>query len=354
MAALAIANNEEPIIVLDEDEGLLQYYNNEFSTIKVFDSEEWKHNGLLPPFNNFPNSISELTALKELRIEFKGPIPDSIENLQQLEVLELTSYELTEIPESIGKLVKLKELIIDADIKEIPDFIGGLPNLEILEITGTHREYPEGPESRPENVIYGRITEIPESILNHPKLKVLKLDYNQIREIPESIRGLTNLSKLSLNNNKIKEIPESMKDMTKLGILHLENNPLNTEYIIRLANEFKIPILFLTNPDDGEKLYIFVDNDSYTSSSFRKLKRSFELGKLVKYLKNVKHKNGRFPPLHDQRRRIASFLVGNNPKKSFKNGAANVLNSTPIRGGKKQKKSARKTKKTKKTHKRRR
>ena len=56
-----------------------------------------------------------------------------------------------------------------------------------------------------------QITEIPDSIGNLSKLKKLFLYINQISELPESIGQLSNLKELLLHTNQINELPESIK-----------------------------------------------------------------------------------------------------------------------------------------------
>ena len=51
---------------------------------------------------------------------------------------------------------------------------------------------------------------IPESIGQLVNLQQLLLFYNQVKEIPESIGQLVNLQELWLSNNQIKKIPESI------------------------------------------------------------------------------------------------------------------------------------------------
>ena len=161
-----------------------------------------------------PESIGSLTQLQQLLLNSNQikEIPESIGSLTQLQQLFLRNNQIKEIPESIGSLIRLKFLYLNNNqIKEIPESIGSLTELRQLFL--------------PNN----QIKKIPESIGSLIRLKFLYLNNNQIKEIPESIGSLTELRQLFLRNNQIKEIPESIGSLTHLEELSLNDNPLNPE-----------------------------------------------------------------------------------------------------------------------------
>lgn len=102
--------------------------------------------------------------------------------------LSLSYNKLTEIPESIFNLTKLKKL----------------------------------------NLSSNRLTELPGSIAKLTNLTTLSLWNNKLTDIPESITKLTNLTRLDLSYNQLMKLPESIVNLTKLKELDLSNNPIKT------------------------------------------------------------------------------------------------------------------------------
>ncbi len=95
-------------------------------------------------FNNLngelPNSISNLTELKILELSFNkisGTLPASIGNLDKLETLALNGNNLTgEIPSNLGNLESLKQLHLSSNrlSGEIPASFGDLNQLEVFNV----------------------------------------------------------------------------------------------------------------------------------------------------------------------------------------------------------------------------
>ena len=114
------------------------------------------------------------------------------------------------IPESIGKLAKLKTLIIyhNEDLTLLPENIGNLKTLQRLDIN------------------YTSITTLPETLGNLSNLRELYIRHCPITTLPKNFERLTNIESLSLAGNQLKEIPEVIGTFTHLKKLDLEENPL--------------------------------------------------------------------------------------------------------------------------------
>jgi len=155
--------------------------------------------------------LSDIPSIKDVRIRNTGysSIPESIENLKNLELLEISYNQdsVDSLPKSIGNLEKLRILDISSNhITSLPDEIGNLKNLGELYF------YNNG------------MTSLPESIGNLTHLYTLDGPVNEITEIPDSIGNLTNLLIIDLSHNKISELPESMKNLSNLEALIINNN----------------------------------------------------------------------------------------------------------------------------------
>lgn len=92
--------------------------------------------------------------------------------LQDLEVLDLSSCSLSEVPSALGLLTGLIEL----------------------------------------NLNNNQLKELPESLMALRQLRILKLERNHLECVPPVVRKMDLLGSLYLSENPIREIPVSMKD----------------------------------------------------------------------------------------------------------------------------------------------
>jgi len=109
-------------------------------------------------------------------------IPNYINKLKNLEILNLSNNNIKKIPPEIGELTKLKKLIMThTDIKILPKEIGNLSNLEVM------------------NFSVSSLIELPKEIEKLKKLKELLLEGSEYK-ISKEIGMLENLEKLKVNS----------------------------------------------------------------------------------------------------------------------------------------------------------
>ncbi|MBR9868284.1 MAG: hypothetical protein GYB18_14440 [Oceanospirillales bacterium] len=132
-------------------------------------------------------------------------IPRDKEQLRNLEVLNLTGYVKSDIPDQIRYLTNLRELY----------FPGGLDAWWAAEEV-----------DRDKNAI----TEIPEWIADLKHLEVLDLSDNYISYVPGSLARLPNLKRLYLNNNRIDYVSSELQQLTSLETLWMQG-PSQTSLI---------------------------------------------------------------------------------------------------------------------------
>ena len=91
--------------------------------------------------DSIPNTINELDELKNLYISSNPVsfIPETIGELDRLERLYIHTCQIQELPESIGELSNLKSIwIYNNQLNTLPESFGNLGELEILKISNNN------------------------------------------------------------------------------------------------------------------------------------------------------------------------------------------------------------------------
>lgn len=151
-----------------------------------------------------PEAVTELYLTKRKFDEF----PVRILELKNLEVLDLSSCNLIQIPAAIANLEKLHTLILNENgIRSLPDSIARLP-LRVVSLETN------------------ALTAIPEVLFHLPQLRELSLAGNFLRELPAPLFGMKQLEKLNISDNQIGALPEDIGKLKVLRRLKTGNNPL--------------------------------------------------------------------------------------------------------------------------------
>lgn len=172
-----------------------------------------------------PDSIGKLLKLTSIHIERSGltKLPDSLGDLVNLEKLIITNNKLYELPDTIGKLTNLSMLQLENNfLTKLPDSIGLLKNLRYLKLN------------------HNSITQIPKSIGLLKNLQSLVFEYNNLVELPNEISELDNLTDLYLRGNKIIKIPNSLAQMKCLRKYHI---PISSYAINELAPDLELLVI---------------------------------------------------------------------------------------------------------------
>ena len=120
-------------------------------------------------------------------------LPDSIGQLTNLRLLNLSYTKLAALPESIGELSELNTLYLGySQITSLPGSVGKLRKLQVLYLQGT------------------KLTELPETLCSLPELRELSLRNTKVRELPEAFGQLTSLKTLNLAGCRLRSIPYSL------------------------------------------------------------------------------------------------------------------------------------------------
>ena len=158
--------------------------------------------------------------------EENAELLQGLENYPDLEVLSISCLEdLQALPDSIGQLTKLKELRIDngngcSMNPVLPESIGDLHFLETLILYGAQDPRNPGPRG-------GQPAErhkFPRSMSQLKNLTTLDLGRNGLKEIPLFVKDLPKLRLLKFEFNNLNNLPEFLNTLPKLTSVTLGNN----------------------------------------------------------------------------------------------------------------------------------
>ena len=187
--------------------------------------------GQAQAFESLEKAFVEPEKVRRLVLQSEDPetrhLPSRIGTLVNLEALELACLEkLEDLPEEIGALRKLEELIIDngngcSMNVALPRSIGRLENLRVLRLYGAldGRDADDGTAASRQ-----RSKPLPDTLSNLSKLEELDLGRNGITSVPTQVGSLRGLKKLGLDFNEISELPSFVGDLKNLEELSLRSN----------------------------------------------------------------------------------------------------------------------------------
>lgn len=159
-----------------------------------------------------PDSISQLTALKQLQAEknLLRSLPNTIGELTALEELDLSDNPLTTFPDSISQLTSLQMLRLGScHIESLPDAIGGLTALQCL-------------------FLYNNaLSSLPSTIIQLTALKGLLLPFNRFKTFPSIVCTLTSLQGLWISHNQISSFPAELCNLPALIQLDFSSQSSN-------------------------------------------------------------------------------------------------------------------------------
>jgi hypothetical protein len=168
-----------------------------------------------------------------------------------LEILDLSHNQLSELPDGISQLKKLKILFIGSNcFTEFPVILRELPVLSMIGFKSNQiHTVPENafpPLLRWLILTDNKISEIPESIGDCHLLQKCALAGNLIEELPLRMAECTNLELLRVSANKLKSIPDWLFKLPKLSWVAFGGNPASHQIKVKTDieligwNEFTI------------------------------------------------------------------------------------------------------------------
>lgn len=174
----------------------------------------------------------------------------ALQNIDKVEILNLSNLSLTQFPLEIIKFKNLHTLNISQnELEDLPMEISQLTKLKILDVSSNHfQSFPK--------VIF-ELRQLED--LNLTGKYRIEEDKILIQNIPNEISQLTNLKILNLSKQGIELLPQSIQQLNKLESLYLYGNQLDISSVIHISGLINLKILDLSANDIEELPLSFVD-----------------------------------------------------------------------------------------------
>ncbi|MBV7317177.1 leucine-rich repeat-containing protein kinase family protein [Shewanella sp. NIFS-20-20] len=177
----------------------------------------------------------QLIGAKEIRIHNQlTEFPMEILALADtLELLDLSQNQLTQLPDELACLTKLKILFAsDNQFDHLPEVLGRCPQLEMIGFKSNHIKTVSN-DAIPSTCRWliltnNQIAQLPSSLGQCPRLQKLALAGNQLTSLPQSMADCHNLELIRLSANQLPAIPDFLWQLPKLSWLAIAGNPCTT------------------------------------------------------------------------------------------------------------------------------
>lgn len=183
-----------------------------------------------PEHKQFEAFWQDVLFHKPRKLEIFGfgikEIPESIGELKGLKELMIHESYITSLPAALFSLTELEDLTVyTADLMEIPSEISQLTKLKRLNIACGSYHGPTNDIIRREEV---SLTKVPPEIGRLKLLEVLSINYTGLKELPVEMGQLQNLRFLDLSRNQLLREPEFIGDLPELPYVNLSDNRYNS------------------------------------------------------------------------------------------------------------------------------
>ena len=148
-----------------------------------------------------------------------------------LEVLNLSGNRLSELPDDLGRLHRLKVLFCsDNHFTHVPEGVGQCPALEIVGFKSNRIEQlsPNALPKRLRALILtdNCLTALPEALGDCADLQKIMLAGNRLQSLPASLARCQKLELMRIAANQLQTLPDWLLQMPRLAWLAYAGNPL--------------------------------------------------------------------------------------------------------------------------------
>ncbi|GJC89009.1 leucine-rich repeat-containing protein 40 [Colletotrichum liriopes] len=222
--------------------------------------------------NNCLEVIAQVKALRDLKLAnnlLYGPLDPIFANLENLEIFDLHGNNVSSLPQGIENLSRLRILNLSdnsfeslpfASLSKLPltellmkknklagtlieDGVAALSNLQMLDLSCNQltRLVPSGstiglPSVHQLVLSMNRLQELPD-VSSWSSLMTLTADENAIPEFPSGFTGLTKLRHVDFSANDIRAVPPEISRMDNLTLIRLAGNPLRDKKFVSATTE---------------------------------------------------------------------------------------------------------------------
>ncbi|KAH9285255.1 Protein flightless-1 [Echinococcus granulosus] len=153
----------------------------------------------------------------------------------ELMLLDLSDNCLTVLPAQLRRCSSLQQLVLNRNPFQHyqPRTIVAIKNLEVLHMSGTQRRLDNIPKELDRltkladlDLSHNQLVGVPEPVFDLRALRKLDLSYNEISELSALTDNWPSLEYLNLSHNQLVSIPSGLTRLTKLRKLYLNDNQL--------------------------------------------------------------------------------------------------------------------------------
>lgn len=148
-----------------------------------------------------------------------------------LEVLNLSGNRLSELPDDLGRLRRLRIIFCsDNDFTHLPECLGDCPALEMVGFKANRIDVVPA-QALPARLRWliltdNRLTQLPVALGERAALQKLMLAGNRLQALPDSLADARRLELLRLSANALPRLPAWLTELPRLSWLALSGNPL--------------------------------------------------------------------------------------------------------------------------------
>jgi len=232
-----------------------------------------------------PESLGKLIQLQSLNLSRNNltVLPESLERIEHLQFLDISENQLITLPEFIGQLAELKSLNLSYNrLVLLPNFLGQLMQLEVLNLS--KNPFVDLPESFA-NLLNLRYLDIcgTYTVKTEEGKIIFRSADGQMTFLPNFIGNLNSLENLNIAGHQFSTLPASLGELKNLEVLFAMANKL-TDLPASLAQLINLKYLHIDgnplNPElseaykqgiDGVKAYLRAKTEAQITLNEAKL-----------------------------------------------------------------------------------